>query len=669
MQNLFATVLLEELGIVVENRREVLSLLSVVVVQDGESLNVLGIRIRLLSGHGNLIYYFPLEEVATWARRTRMLLLGNEFNQIHFAHLEHHVDDELEDSANVGGDYDSQEFGQEVEQELQLEEEQQELPQDAQLPPEVEQDLPQVVQLVPEVEQEVHQDVQLIHEVEQEEVDQAHALQEAHHGNILQAIGNIPQQQVNIVEGMAHGMVVVEEMPDVYGEQENVNPNIMDAPIAFVGIPFHEGVAIGVPQNQVVHVEEPPMLPPQPHDQIIPIDIDNGGLEVEAEIEELEEFEIQVVGVEEDEIDGDGDVVMMDVGVADEGVDVQQPQLGHRYPLRDTRARREYQEREQQRRDRAGDRNEGGRRVSAKQPSGLAIKPKQSSNIKEKLNHVYSGMHQTRRSLQIARWFCRQEAIVSDVLSVAFIKFDEVEQNAFIAQVLHDPVTSRFPTSLHFRRKLLREAIRRVEYHGQPLTDDLVSEYTNLLLPNTNAFNGVNHWSYKTFTYGNFQTKQEDGFLQVRCSRNMLEGETGCKEWEAGILLGEYILNHHSLFKDRIVMELGCGVGLTGVCVMRQNPFHLILTDGNEEALDNCRRNLESNDICLSKSVSLRKFLWSEECEETPEIIIGSDLLYDTSNPSIQLAYLELFELFSRHHTISSRTHSEIAFQEDRSIC
>eukprot|EP00210_Caulerpa_lentillifera_P008626 g8229.t1 len=352
MQNLFATVLLEELGIVVENRREVLSLLSVVVVQDGESLNVLGIRIRLLSGRGNLIYYFPLEEVATWARRTRMLLLGNEFNQIHFAHLEHHVDDELEDSANTE-EYNLPEEEQEVEQQVQLEEEQQDLPQDAQLPP----------------------------EVEQEAQEQAHALQEAHHGNVLQAVENLPQQQANIVEGIAQGMVVVEEMPDVYGEQENVNPNIMNAPIAFVGIPFHEGVAIGVPQNQVVHVEEPPMLPPQQNNQIIPIDIDNGGLEVEAEVEELEEFEIQV---EEVDIDGDGDVVMMDAGVADEGVDVQEPQLGHRYPLRDTRARREFHEREQQRRDRVGDRNEGGRRVRVEQPSGRKIKPTQSSNIGKK---------------------------------------------------------------------------------------------------------------------------------------------------------------------------------------------------------------------------------------------------------------------------------------------
>lgn len=52
---------------------------------------------------------------------------------------------------------------------------------------------------------------------------------------------------------------------------------------------------------------------------------------------------------------------------------------------------------------------------------------------------------------------------------------------------------------------------------------------------------------------------------------------------------------------DRVVMELGCGVGFTGVCLIRQNPSRLILTDGNEEALVNCQRNLSMNEVSLFK--------------------------------------------------------------------
>eukprot|EP00210_Caulerpa_lentillifera_P009204 g8775.t1 len=274
-----------------------------------------------------------------------MLLLGNEFNQTHFAHLEHHVDDEVEDSANVGGDYESQEFGEEVEQQVQLEQEEAQH-QDVQLVDEVEQE---------EEEVEPHQVVQLVGEVEQEnEIQVAQP--------VLGGLENLPQQQIGVVEGIAEGMVVVEEIPDAFGEQENVNPNIMGAPIAFVGIPVQEGVALGVLQEQDVNIQElQPILPPQEINEIVPIDNNNGGLEVE----EVEEFEIQVIEVE---VDGDGDVVMVDAGEAVEegvgqGIGVQEPQIGHRYPLRDTRARREFREREQHRRDRAGDRGDSGRRV------------------------------------------------------------------------------------------------------------------------------------------------------------------------------------------------------------------------------------------------------------------------------------------------------------------
>eukprot|EP00210_Caulerpa_lentillifera_P004451 g4248.t1 len=264
--------------------------------------------------------------------------MGDEFNQTHFAHLEHHVDDELEDSANVGEDNDLQESDQEVEQQVQLEEEQD---QPQQVPP---------------------QDVQLDIEVEQvEEIQEGQPIQAAQ--PVLGEIENVPQQQGGVVEGIAQGMVVVEEMPDIYGEQENVDPNIMDAPIPFVGIPFHEGVALGVLQEQVVNIQEPQMLPPQQHDEIEPINNDNGGVEVE----DIEEFEIQVIEVQ---VDGDGDVVMVDIdeGVGEEegvgeGIDVQQAQVGHRYPLRDTRARREFREREQDRRNREGEGNDRGRRV------------------------------------------------------------------------------------------------------------------------------------------------------------------------------------------------------------------------------------------------------------------------------------------------------------------
>ena len=39
----------------------------------------------------------------------------------------------------------------------------------------------------------------------------------------------------------------------------------------------------------------------------------------------------------------------------------------------------------------------------------------------------------------------------------------------------------------------------------------------------------------------------------------------GLQIWSGALLLADYISNYPSLFKDQIVMELGCGVGLTSI--------------------------------------------------------------------------------------------------------
>lgn len=156
------------------------------------------------------------------------------------------------------------------------------------------------------------------------------------------------------------------------------------------------------------------------------------------------------------------------------------------------------------------------------------------------------------RDLKIAQWLYRQEGTVSEILSKSFTEFNEFEQKVFVTDVIHDRVTLDFPTSVHFRRRLLREAIRGVEDRGQPLTDELVSEYTTLLMPTPHQLDEGDQWSYKTFTFGDVETGQEEGHIRVRCSRDLLKGGTGCKEWEAGILLGEYILNHQLMFKGLV---------------------------------------------------------------------------------------------------------------------
>lgn len=40
-----------------------------------------------------------------------------------------------------------------------------------------------------------------------------------------------------------------------------------------------------------------------------------------------------------------------------------------------------------------------------------------------------------------------------------------------------------------------------------------------------------------------------DGTVTLRVSQNLLEGNTGCHQWNAGFFLAEYVLNHPELVK------------------------------------------------------------------------------------------------------------------------
>ena len=55
----------------------------------------------------------------------------------------------------------------------------------------------------------------------------------------------------------------------------------------------------------------------------------------------------------------------------------------------------------------------------------------------------------------------------------------------------------------------------------------------------------------------------------LQSCRNMLEGSTGAAAWPAGLWLAQFALNNPQLFRGHRCLELGCGVGMLGVCLAR----------------------------------------------------------------------------------------------------
>jgi hypothetical protein len=59
------------------------------------------------------------------------------------------------------------------------------------------------------------------------------------------------------------------------------------------------------------------------------------------------------------------------------------------------------------------------------------------------------------------------------------------------------------------------------------------------------------------------------GFMVLRSTRDLLKGSTGCHLWPASLWLSQYILRNPHLVRGKHCAELGCGVGLLGLCLTR----------------------------------------------------------------------------------------------------
>ena len=109
---------------------------------------------------------------------------------------------------------------------------------------------------------------------------------------------------------------------------------------------------------------------------------------------------------------------------------------------------------------------------------------------------------------------------------------------------------------------------------------------------------------------------------------------------------------HAPLPAGRVCLELGAGTGMVAVALHRVGAARVICTDGNEQALDNCRRNLHLNGVPLrtaapseepaavlptcgaaSGGVECWQLWWEDGWDAArgpqPDVVLGADLLYD----------------------------------------
>jgi len=130
------------------------------------------------------------------------------------------------------------------------------------------------------------------------------------------------------------------------------------------------------------------------------------------------------------------------------------------------------------------------------------------------------------------------------------------------------------------------------------------------------------HWT-------NTSTKPQHCRITIGVTDSFNQVGTVC--WPAGYYLVELCFAYPQLIQGKRVLELGSGVGLTGVCLNKLDPASVVLTDyeeaGPASILSNLRDNIELN--CPgSSAVSFSALDWcSCSAQELQQLAAATDLV------------------------------------------
>ncbi|KAM3597409.1 uncharacterized protein V6R79_004174 [Siganus canaliculatus] len=192
----------------------------------------------------------------------------------------------------------------------------------------------------------------------------------------------------------------------------------------------------------------------------------------------------------------------------------------------------------------------------------------------------------------------------------------------------------KFPPSVKFRRLFLSELIKREAAGCDPL-DELYD-----------ALAAVVGAEDTTECYKTYLLPRGDAVSLLESVALISEGTTGLVTWEAALYLAEWALDHQQAFTGRTVLELGSGVGLTGITICRScNPSTFIFSDCHSSVLQKLRNNVQLNDLA-SPAASVEELDWTTATEERlrqfrADTVIAADVVYD---PDVVLSLVKLLD-------------------------
>ncbi|XP_023021187.2 protein-lysine N-methyltransferase EEF2KMT [Leptinotarsa decemlineata] len=182
-------------------------------------------------------------------------------------------------------------------------------------------------------------------------------------------------------------------------------------------------------------------------------------------------------------------------------------------------------------------------------------------------------------------------------------------QKTLLTKTVNSPLVLECPLEINYQKLYLKHLIQNLEklqsgaLQETVICDELYTAYGRLVAL------GSSSQCFKHYLLGT-----DDKVISLQESSNLIsDGTTGLRTWQASLALSEWLLQNKSLFTHKTVLELGSGIGLTGLVLARECSAKCVfLTDCHETVLKILRYNVERN---------LKQYSVDEVLKDTVEIL------------------------------------------------
>ncbi|DBA02854.1 TPA: hypothetical protein N0F65_006644 [Lagenidium giganteum] len=212
-------------------------------------------------------------------------------------------------------------------------------------------------------------------------------------------------------------------------------------------------------------------------------------------------------------------------------------------------------------------------------------------------------------------------------------------QQSLVDRVLRDSIVDKFPPHKSYVYRFIKTVTDTLEATNHEVCDDLMGELMVFVLQSKLAQDAISDEDMHHVSFTVPRPSPAETTV-VTCRVATVFNEVGLKIWEAGWFLADYIVAFPEQFRGRVVLELGAGVGLTGLVLAkcRAHPARVVLSDYAPLVMQNLRYNIELNasDLdCPVDAVTLDWEKWEPEedgdASMRPDILLAGDCVYDVA--------------------------------------